>query len=93
MFASSSALWSAIIFVWRTDTVSGYHISIFHSDEDGGHVAVIPDLIHCSAFGTSAEEALREVMIAKAAWLAAAREQRKPIPEPSHRPVICQAAG
>ena len=28
-----------------------YHINIFQSDEDGGYIADIPDLPHCSAFG------------------------------------------
>lgn len=37
-------------------------------------VADLPDLKHCSAFGTTPDEAVREVQIAKAAWLDAARE-------------------
>ena len=28
-----------------------YHINIFHSEEDGGYIADIPDLVACSAFG------------------------------------------
>lgn len=40
-----------------------YHINIFYSDEDGGHIADIPDLAHCSAFGESLEEALRELIV------------------------------
>lgn len=59
-----------------------YHINIFWSDEDGGYIADIPDLEACSAFGTTAEEALREVGIAKAAWLEAARAEGRPIPRP-----------
>lgn len=65
-----------------------YHINIFYSDEDGGYIADIPDLKACSAFGESPEEALREVEIAKAAWLEAARQANKPIPPPQYRPVI-----
>jgi predicted RNase H-like HicB family nuclease len=64
--------------------VSDYHIHIFYSDEDGGYIADIPDLEACSAFGATAEEALAEVQRAKAAWLAAARESGKPIPQPGH---------
>ena len=71
---------------------SDYHINIFYSDEDGGYIADIPDLEACSAFGTTAEEALREVQIAKAAWIEAARSENKPIPSPKYRPAIYQVA-
>jgi len=69
-----------------------YHINIFQSDEDGGYIADIPDLPHCSAFGTTPEEALHEVLSAKAAWLDAARSEGKPVPQPSFRPAIYQVA-
>lgn len=69
-----------------------YHINIFHSDTDGGYVADIPDLEACSAFGETAEEALKQVEIAKAAWLEAARAEGKPIPPPQYRPAIYQFA-
>jgi len=65
-----------------------YHINIFYSEEDGGYIADIPDLEACSAFGETAEEALREVQLAKQAWLEAARSAGKPIPKPRYRPVI-----
>jgi predicted RNase H-like HicB family nuclease len=67
-----------------------YHINIFYSQEDEGYIADIPDLKYCSAFGATAEEALREVQIAKKAWLETAKLQGKPIPEPKYRPVIYQ---
>lgn len=67
-----------------------YHINIFYSDEDAGYIADIPDLEACSAFGKTAEEALRQVEIAKSAWLEAARAEGKPIPEPKYRPAIYQ---
>lgn len=70
--------------------MSDYHINIFASDEDGGYMADIPDLACCSAFGLSPEEALREVQQAKEAWLEAARQAGKPIPEPKYRPAIYQ---
>jgi predicted RNase H-like HicB family nuclease len=73
--------------------VSDYHINIFYSDDDGGYIADVPDLEACSAFGSTAEEALAEVERAKTAWLAAARESGKPIPEPRYRPVIYQVRG
>ena len=68
-----------------------YHINIFHSEEDGGYIADIPDLQSCSAFGSTPETALAELKKAKAAWLAVAREQGKPIPPPSYRPPIYRA--
>ena len=72
--------------------MSDYHINIFFSEEDGGYVADIPDLEACSAFGVTAEEALREVQAARDVWLEAARATGKPIPEPRYRPVIYQVA-
>jgi predicted RNase H-like HicB family nuclease len=71
--------------------VSDYHINIFFSVEDGGYIADIPDLDSCSAFGSTPEEALREVAQAKVAWLDAARSSGKPIPEPRYRPAIYRA--
>jgi predicted RNase H-like HicB family nuclease len=68
-----------------------YHINIFFSEEDGGYIADIPDLEACSAFGDTPEEALRQVEIAKEAWLEAARAEGKLIPQPTYRPVIYQA--
>lgn len=65
-----------------------FHINIFYSDDDEGYIADIPDLKSCSAFGSTPEEALHEVELAKAAWLEAAREAGKPIPTPKYRPVI-----
>ncbi len=69
-----------------------YHINIFYSEEDKGYIADIPDLKYCSAFGNTPEEALREVQIAKEAWLEAAHAEGKPIPPPRYKPVIYQVA-
>ncbi|MCL6612424.1 MAG: type II toxin-antitoxin system HicB family antitoxin [Peptococcaceae bacterium] len=69
-----------------------YHINIFYSEEDGGYIADIPDLEGCSAFGGSPEEALKQVQIAKAAWLEAARAENQPVPPPKYRPIIYQVA-
>lgn len=69
-----------------------YHINIFYSEEDEGYIADIPDLKCCSAFGETPEEALKEVLIAKANWLAAARSEGKSIPFPRYKPIIYQAA-
>ena len=70
--------------------MSDYHINIFYSDEDGGYIADIPDLEACSAFGSTAEEALAEVATAREAWMQAARQAGKPIPPPRYRPMIYQ---
>ncbi len=67
-----------------------YHINIFFSDEDEGYIADIPDLSYCSAFGETPEEALTEVLRAKAVWIEAAKAEGKPVPLPSFRPVIYQ---
>lgn len=69
-----------------------HHINIFYSEEDGGYIADIPDLAACSAFGATPQEALAEVVEAKAAWLEAAAATGKPIPTPRYRPVIYQVS-
>jgi len=63
-----------------------HHINVFYSEEDGGYIADIPDLKACSAFGSTPQEALTEVLRAKQAWLAAAKEEGRPIPPPRYRP-------
>jgi len=72
--------------------VKDYHVNVFYSEDDEDYIADIPDLKHCSAFGETPEEALREVLKAKKAWLEAAEANGKPIPIPSFRPLIYQAA-
>ncbi len=67
-----------------------YHINVFFSEGDDCYVADIPDLKFCSAFGSTAEEAVREVTKAKKAWLKAAEKEKKPIPVPRYRPAMYQ---
>lgn len=69
-----------------------YHINIFYSEEDGGYIADIPDLAHCSAFGETPADALAEAGHAKQVWLEAARAEGKSIPSPRYRPAIYQLA-
>ena len=69
-----------------------YHINIFYSDEDEGYIADIPDLKSCSAFGQTPEEALKEVLLAKNAWIEAAIAEGIPVPAPRYRPAIYQIA-
>jgi predicted RNase H-like HicB family nuclease len=68
--------------------MSDYHIIVFYSDEDGGWIADIPDLTHCSAFGSTPEEAVREVTVAKVVWLEAARNSGRLVPTPTYRPAL-----
>jgi predicted RNase H-like HicB family nuclease len=49
-------------------------------------------LQHCSAFGATPEEALREVLIAKKSWLVGAEGNYLEIPEAIYRPLIYQVA-
>jgi predicted RNase H-like HicB family nuclease len=69
-------------------TRADYHINVFYSAEDGGYIADVPDLKSCSAFGESPEQALKEVLVAKTEWLAAAKKHKKPVPVPRYRPAI-----
>jgi predicted RNase H-like HicB family nuclease len=68
-----------------------YRINLMWAEDDNCYVADIPDLRYCSAFGTTPEQALQEVLVAKAGWLETAREEGKPIPRPRYRPAIYQA--
>jgi len=72
--------------------MSDYHVNIFYSQEDQGYIADIPDLEFCSAFGETPEDALREALISKKAWIESAKIQGKPIPSPKYRPAIYQVA-
>lgn len=74
----------------RHDVRRDYHINIFYSKSDGGYIADIPDLTYCSAFGNTPDEALEEVLVAKNAWLSAARKNKKPVPSPRYRLVLYQ---
>ena len=65
-----------------------YHINIFYSEEDEGYIADIPDLKYCSAFGRTPNEALKNILQAKKAWLKSAKQNNRPIPEPKYKPAI-----
>jgi predicted RNase H-like HicB family nuclease len=70
--------------------MNDYHINIFYSIEDEAYIADVPDLKYCSAHGNTPQEALAEVLIAKEAWLEAAKSRGQAIPEPRYRPAIYQ---
>jgi predicted RNase H-like HicB family nuclease len=44
-------------------------------------------LTYCSAFGDTPEEAVQQILIAKEAWLQAARGVGQSIPQPSYQPI------
>lgn len=60
-----------------------YRIEIFYSEEDEGYIANIPELKYCSAFGSSPDEALAELLKAKAAWIEVALNTGIPLPDPA----------
>ncbi|HEX4714495.1 MAG TPA: type II toxin-antitoxin system HicB family antitoxin [Ktedonobacteraceae bacterium] len=69
-----------------------YHINIFYSDEDEGYIADIPRLRRYSAFGNTPEEALKELQLARSAWVETAIVEGIPVPMPRYRPAIYQVA-
>jgi predicted RNase H-like HicB family nuclease len=63
----------------------GYRIEVFWSKEDQAWIADVPDLPFCTAHGPNPHDAVAEVELAVEAWLEAARETGRSIPEPSRR--------
>jgi predicted RNase H-like HicB family nuclease len=68
--------------------MSEYHINLFWTDEDKCWIADIPDPKFCSAYGETPDEALREVQVAKKAWLTSAKARKQRVPKPKYRPAI-----
>jgi predicted RNase H-like HicB family nuclease len=60
-----------------------YLVEVFWSEEDGGYIAVVPDLPGCSAFGATPEGAVHEIGEAIEAWIEACRAAGDPVPEPT----------
>ena len=54
-------------------------------DEGGGFAATVPDLPGCMSDGDTPEEALANVHDAIAAWIEAARDMGRDVPEPTRR--------
>ena len=65
-----------------------YAIEIFHSEEDEGYVATVPELPGCSAFGETEEEALKQVKIAMDLWLETAEKEGRQIPKPFEKELL-----
>jgi predicted RNase H-like HicB family nuclease len=64
-----------------------YPAEVFYSEDDGGYIAIAPDLPGCSAYGETAELALHELQDAINAWVGAAKKAGNPIPTPSQKQV------
>ncbi|MFN2611062.1 MAG: type II toxin-antitoxin system HicB family antitoxin [Actinomycetota bacterium] len=72
--------------------MSDYEITIFYIEEDGGYIADIPELQYCSAFGTSPQEALAQVLKARQLWLEEAKAQGRAIPAPVRASLLADCA-
>ena len=59
-----------------------YRMEIVKDSDEGGFVASYPDLPGCITCGATEEEALKNALDAKKAWLEAALEENIEIPEP-----------
>ena len=59
-----------------------YRMEIVKDSDEGGSVASYPDLPGCITCGETEEEALKNALDAKKAWLEAALEENIEIPEP-----------
>ena len=59
-----------------------YRMEIVKDSDEGGFVASYPDLPGCITCGETEEEALKNALDAKKAWLEAALEDNIEIPEP-----------
>ena len=59
-----------------------YRMEIIKDSDEGGFVASYPDLPGCITCGETEEEALKNALDAKKAWLEAALEENIEIPEP-----------
>ncbi|MCD4785258.1 MAG: type II toxin-antitoxin system HicB family antitoxin [Candidatus Eremiobacteraeota bacterium] len=59
-----------------------YNIKIFFDELDNDYVAFIEEIPECSAFGSTAESALRKLEIAFEGWMEAIIKRGHPIPEP-----------
>ena len=55
----------------------------FWSEEDGGFIAVCPELPGCSAFGKTQDSAIAELQNAAKAWIEAMGSAGNAVPSPS----------
>lgn len=62
-----------------------YEVIIYWSEEDGAHIAEVPELAGCAADGATQAEALANVEVVIAEWIKTAKELGRPVPEPKGR--------
>jgi len=60
-------------------------VSPLPPEDGGGFSAIVPDLPGCMSDGETPEEAISNVQDAIAAWIEAAHDLGRSIPEPSRR--------
>jgi predicted RNase H-like HicB family nuclease len=65
-----------------------YSIELFYSEEDGGYIAMAPELPGCSAFGETEEEALKEIKVAIDLWQETAEKAGREIPQPIEKELL-----
>lgn len=65
-----------------------YSIELFYSEEDGGYIALAPELPGCSAFGQTEEGALKEIKVAIDLWLETAEKEGREIPQPIEKELL-----
>lgn len=68
--------------------MSDYRFTVrpLSEDEGGGYLVEIPDLPGCMSDGETIEEAVANGQDAKASWIAAMTEAKRPIPPPTAEP-------
>lgn len=62
--------------------MSKFEIIIYWSEEDQAYIAEVPELAGCMADGASYVDAVTNAQQVIAEWIATAKEEGRPIPEP-----------
>ena len=65
-----------------------YEVIIYWSAEDKSFIAEVPELPGCAADGATKQAALKNVDVIVKEWIATAKSQGRPIPEPKGRLVF-----
>jgi len=63
-------------------------ITPLSAEDGGGFAATVPDLPGCMSDGDTPEEAITNVQDAIAAWIEAAQDLGRAVPEPSRVPAL-----
>ena len=59
-----------------------YEIILYWSEDDGAHIAEVPELPGCMAHGATQVDALSNANDAISLWIDTARETGRPVPRP-----------